>query len=139
MITAIIPAYNEEKTIGSVVLGTLEHVSKVIVVDDGSSDKTSQIARLAGAEVLVHPVNKGKGAALKTGFKAVEDAKIIVTLDSDGQHDSGLIPNSSNPSRMMRQIWLMAAVTFMVKMMTPLPTVGWDRMCWMQPPTSVGI
>ncbi|MGI6483755.1 MAG: glycosyltransferase family 2 protein [Methanobacterium sp.] len=97
MITAIIPAYNEEKTIGSVVLGTLEHVSKVIVVDDGSSDKTSQIARLAGAEVLVHPVNKGKGAALKTGFKAVEDAKIIVTLDSDGQHDSGLIPKLIQP------------------------------------------
>ncbi|MGI6483690.1 MAG: glycosyltransferase family 2 protein [Methanobacterium sp.] len=97
MITAIIPAYNEEKTIGSVVLGTQQHVSRVIVVDDGSSDQTSQIAKLAGAEVLVHPVNQGKGAALKTGFEAAKDSKIIVTLDSDGQHDTGLIPKLVKP------------------------------------------
>ena len=97
MITAIIPAYNEEKTIGSVVLGTQQHVSRVIVVDDGSSDQTSQIARLAGAEVIVHPVNQGKGAALKTGFEAVKDSEIIVTLDSDGQHDTGLIPKLVKP------------------------------------------
>ncbi len=97
MITAIIPAYNEEKTIGSVVLGTQQHVSRVIVVDDGSSDQTSQIAKLAGAEVLVHPVNQGKGAALKTGFEAVKDSEIIVTLDSDGQHDTGLIPKLVKP------------------------------------------
>ncbi len=97
MITAIIPAYNEEKTIGSVVLGTQQHVSRVIVVDDGSSDQTSQIAKLAGAEVLVHPVNQGKGAALKTGFKAAKDSKIIVTLDSDGQHDPRLIPKLVKP------------------------------------------
>ena len=97
MITAIIPAYNEEKTIGSVVLGTQQHVSRVIVVDDGSSDQTSQIARLAGAEVIVHPVNQGKGAALKTGFEAAKDSEIIVTLDSDGQHDTGLIPKLVKP------------------------------------------
>jgi glycosyltransferase involved in cell wall biosynthesis len=97
MITAIIPAYNEEKTIGSVVLGTQEHVSRVIVVDDGSTDQTAHIARLAGAEVIVHPHNQGKGAALKTGFKAAEDSKIIVTLDSDGQHEPGEIPRLVEP------------------------------------------
>jgi len=97
MITAIIPAYNEEKTIGSVVLGAREHVSRVIVVDDGSADQTAHIARLAGAEVIVHPHNQGKGAALKTGFKAAEDSKIIVTLDSDGQHEPGEIPRLVEP------------------------------------------
>ena len=86
-ITAIIPAYNEEKTIGSVVLGTRQRVLRVIVVDDGSQDKTAEIAKLAGAKVLVHPQNQGKGAALKTGFQAARDSDIIVTLDSDGQHE----------------------------------------------------
>lgn len=97
MITAIIPAYNEEKTIGSVVLGAQEHVSRVIVVDDGSADQTAHIARLAGAEVIVHPHNQGKGAALKTGFKEAEDSEIIVTLDSDGQHDTKQIPRLLEP------------------------------------------
>ena len=97
MITAIIPAYNEEKTIGSVVLGAQQHVSRVIVVDDGSTDQTAEIAKLAGAEVLVHPTNQGKGAALKTGFQAVEDSNIIVTLDSDGQHDTSQIPRLLEP------------------------------------------
>ncbi len=97
MITAIIPAYNEEKTIGSVVLGTMQHVSRVIVVDDGSSDKTSEIASLAGAQVITHPSNQGKGAALKTGFQSVNDADIIVTLDSDGQHEPAEIPRLVEP------------------------------------------
>ena len=79
------------------VLGTREHVLRVIVVDDGSHDKTAEIARLAGAKVLVHPQNQGKGAALKTGFKAVKDADIIVTLDSDGQHEPDEIPKLFEP------------------------------------------
>lgn len=97
MITAIIPAYNEEKTIGSVVLGTLQHTSRVIVVDDGSTDQTGEISKLAGAELLVHPTNQGKGAALKTGFEAAGDAEVIVTLDSDGQHETSQIPKLIEP------------------------------------------
>jgi glycosyltransferase involved in cell wall biosynthesis len=91
-VTAVIPAYNEEKTIGSVVLGTRQYALRVIVVDDGSNDKTAEIARLAGAQVLIHPQNMGKGSALKTGFQAAKDADIIVTLDSDGQHQPREIP-----------------------------------------------
>ncbi|WP_394340423.1 glycosyltransferase family 2 protein [Methanobacterium sp. BAmetb5] len=91
------PAYNEEKTIGSVVLGTRQHVLRVIVVDDGSSDKTAEIAKLAGAEVFMHSQNMGKGAALKTGFQAARDADIILTLDSDGQHQPREIPRLLEP------------------------------------------
>lgn len=91
-ITAIVPAYNEESTIGSVVIGTREFVDHVIVVDDGSSDHTAEIAGKAGATVIKHPHNIGKGAALKTGFKAVSNSDIVVTVDGDGQHNPWEIP-----------------------------------------------
>ncbi|AKB76639.1 dolichyl-phosphate beta-D-mannosyltransferase related protein [Methanosarcina horonobensis HB-1 = JCM 15518] len=69
------------------------------MVDDGSSDRTAAIARNAGAHVVVHEANKGKGAALKTGFKAAADlgADIIVTMDSDGQHNPADIPRLIAP------------------------------------------
>jgi len=84
---ACIPAYNEEKVITDVVKRTLDHVNKVIVCDDGSSDKTSKKAREAGAFVIKHPKNLGKGAALKSLFEQVLkiDADIVVTIDGDGQ------------------------------------------------------
>ena len=98
-VTVILPAYNEEVSIGSVVLLTRYYADSVIVVDDGSSDRTAKIARKAGAEVIVHEVNKGKGAALKTGFAAADDlgAEIIVTMDSDGQHNPAEIPKLVDP------------------------------------------
>ncbi|MGB9927134.1 MAG: glycosyltransferase family 2 protein [Methanosarcina sp.] len=96
-ITVILPAYNEEVSIGSVVLLTRNYADKVIVVDDGSSDRTAELARRAGAEVIVHEVNKGKGGALKTGFAAAEGADIIVTMDSDGQHNPADIPKLVEP------------------------------------------
>ena len=86
-ITAILPAYNEEVSIGSIVISTRKYVDNVLVIDDGSTDKTSEIAKLAGAEVIQHSSNKGKGGALKTGFEAAKDSEIIVTIDSDGQHN----------------------------------------------------
>jgi glycosyltransferase involved in cell wall biosynthesis len=88
-ITAILPAFNEEVSIGSMVLHTKQHADHVIVIDDGSKDRTSEFARLAGAEVIRHPRNLGKGKALKTGFDHVSKngCKIIITMDSDGQHD----------------------------------------------------
>jgi len=74
------------------VLRSKQHVDRVIVVDDGSDDATAEVAALAGAEVICHPGNKGKGGALKTGFAAASGADIIVTMDTDGQHNPDEIP-----------------------------------------------
>ena len=93
---AIIPAFNEEVAIGSVVLLSREHVDEVLVVDEGSTDRTASVAEMAGARVLRHHKNLGKGAALKTGFQAT-DADVIVTLDADGQHDPAEIPKLMEP------------------------------------------
>ncbi|UGV41942.1 glycosyltransferase family 2 protein [Methanococcoides orientis] len=90
--TAVLPAFNEGVSIGSVVLLTRHYVDEVIVVDDGSSDSTAKIAEMAGARVIIHPQNRGKGAALRTGFDAAKNSRVIVTLDTDGQHDPKQIP-----------------------------------------------
>jgi glycosyltransferase involved in cell wall biosynthesis len=98
-ITVILPAYNEELSIGSIALLTRFYADNVIVVDDGSADRTAEIAKNAGAQVIVHETNTGKGGALKTGFKAAVDqgADIIVTMDSDGQHNPADIPKLVAP------------------------------------------
>lgn len=87
-ITVVVPAYNESRFIGSTVLKALEYANRVIVVDDGSSDNTAEIAEAAGAFVVKHECNKGKGAALNTGFGKARElgAQVVVTLDADGQH-----------------------------------------------------
>ena len=86
---AIIPAYNEEKNIANIVKKTKKYVDYAIVVDDGSRDKTTEVAKKAGAIVLRHTINLGKGAALKTGcdFAVKKGAKFIVALDADAQHN----------------------------------------------------
>lgn len=89
-VAVVIPAYNEGQKIAEVVGDTISVMgARVIVVDDGSSDDTAERARAAGAEVVIHPVNLGQGAALQTGIeRALEvGAQWIVTLDADGQHD----------------------------------------------------
>ena len=96
-VTAVLPAYNEELCISSIILGSKKYVDKIIVVDDGSTDNTAEIAELAGAQVITHPYNKGKGAALKTGFKTAAKSEIIVTIDSDGQHNPEEIPKLIAP------------------------------------------
>lgn len=78
-------------------LRTKEYADRIIVVDDGSTDGTAKVAALAGAEVVRHDSNKGKGAALKTGFEKVGDAKVIVILDTDGQHNPSDIPKLIEP------------------------------------------
>ncbi|MEM4251554.1 MAG: glycosyltransferase family 2 protein [Candidatus Bathyarchaeia archaeon] len=95
----IVPAYNEETTIGTVVKRARDHANLVLVVDDGSTDMTSKAAREAGGKVVAHITRLGVGAALSTGLKlALRDgAEIIVTLDADGQHDPGEIPNVISP------------------------------------------
>ena len=97
-IIACIPAYNEENSIGPVVLKTLEHVDKVIVCDDGSDDLTSQIATILGATVITHERNMGYGAAIRSLLaEALRlNAEITVTLDADGQHDPADIPTLVN-------------------------------------------
>ncbi len=90
----IIPAYNEEKNIFEVITKTKLFARNIMVVDDGSLDNTATEAARAGAVVLRHKVNLGKGAALKTGcdYAVQHGAQIIITMDADGQHDPKEIP-----------------------------------------------
>lgn len=91
---AIIPAYQEWGRIGEVVRAARRHCALVIVVDDGSTDGTGDEARAAGAVVIRHEVNRGKGVALNTGFQAAREhgCEAVITLDADGQHDPNEIP-----------------------------------------------
>ena len=74
--------------------GARKYSDRVLVVDDGSADRTAQAAAAAGAEVIRQPENRGKGAALRTGLKALVDrgSDPVIVLDGDGQHDPGEIP-----------------------------------------------
>jgi glycosyltransferase involved in cell wall biosynthesis len=92
-VCAIIPAFGEARYIGGVVRGVFEHIDRVIVVDDHSPDKTAEAARQAGAEVICHSTNLGKGAAIKTALgRAGDDFSFFLFLDGDGQHDPAEIP-----------------------------------------------
>ena len=90
---ACIPAYNEEKNIADVVSKSLPHVDRVIVCDDGSTDKTAEIAKEAGA-IVIKQKNQGYGGAIRSLFdySRNENAQIMITLDGDGQHDPDQIP-----------------------------------------------
>ena len=94
LIIAAMPAYNEERSIAKMVLGCKKYVDHVIVVDDGSSDATAEIAASMGAHVVRHKLNAGYGAALQTCFKTAREmgADRMVIIDSDGQHDPEEIP-----------------------------------------------
>ena len=85
---ALIPAYLEERRIGDVVQRVRKQLNAVLVVDDGSPDETAERARQAGAEVIVHAQNAGKGAAIKTGFRVLLERGVqyVLILDGDGQH-----------------------------------------------------
>jgi glycosyltransferase involved in cell wall biosynthesis len=87
-IAAVIPAYNEEKHIGDVARRTRQQLNHVLIVDDGSGDQTAARAHEAGAEVVIHPENRGKGEAIKTGLRHWFDQQLtwIFILDADGQH-----------------------------------------------------
>src|SRR3989338_6274277 len=94
-VIAIIPAYHEASVIAGVVRKTVSFVDEVVVVDDGSEDRTGETARAAGDRVYTHVLNRGLGAALSTGMAAAlkRGADVIITLDADGQHDPVEIPN----------------------------------------------
>ena len=92
---AIIPAYNAESSVGEVIERTKKYIPRVIVVNDGSTDGTENVARSRATEVVSLPSNRGKGFALREGFgRALSNGcRAILTLDADGQHDPADIPN----------------------------------------------
>jgi glycosyltransferase involved in cell wall biosynthesis len=91
---AVVPAYNEEITVGEVVRDVALHVDEVVVVDDGSADETASLARSAGATVIEHSVNTGVGGAVRTGYRyAIRNGyDVLVQVDADGQHDPAYLP-----------------------------------------------
>jgi glycosyltransferase involved in cell wall biosynthesis len=96
-IVVIIPAYNARPTIGELIRGILKFMNRgdVAVIDDGSEDQTYDLAQRTGAVILKHDRNKGKGDALKTGFRYALENKYdaLITIDADLQHDPQSIPD----------------------------------------------
>lgn len=98
-VVAAIPAYDEEKTIATVILKAQRFVNKVVVCDDGSRDLTAEIAERLGADVIKHEKNLGYGAAIQSLFRRARElnADVLITLDADGQHDPDEIPALLKP------------------------------------------
>ena len=94
-VALVIPAFNEAATIGEVVRGAKAHVPLVVVVDDHSIDRTGEMARIAGAELVSHRVNRGYDSSIDDGFqKALElGATHVITFDADGQHQAKDLPH----------------------------------------------
>jgi glycosyltransferase involved in cell wall biosynthesis len=92
-VIVLIPAHNEEASIQEVVRKACQYLP-VLVVNDGSRDNTARFAEAGGAQVINHPVNQGKGAALKTGLAEAlkKQYRAVITMDADGQHDPAEIP-----------------------------------------------
>jgi glycosyltransferase involved in cell wall biosynthesis len=99
---ALIAAYNEASRISDVVSGVRPHVSHVLVVDDGSTDGTGVLASDAGAEVVRHPSNRGKGAAIRSGLSAIEARPFshVLFLDGDMQHAPDDAPRLIDAARL---------------------------------------
>ncbi|MGB8781185.1 MAG: glycosyltransferase family 2 protein [Candidatus Bathyarchaeia archaeon] len=101
-VSVVIPAFNEQKTIGHVIEETISVMDslgvpyEIIIVDDGSTDRTGQVATTYKATVLTNEINRGKGYAIRKGFEQAT-GDIIVTLDSDGEHSPKEIPDLLNP------------------------------------------
>lgn len=98
--TVLIPAFNESRFIGSVVLQARRYAATVIVVDDGSKDDTAEVAEAAGAIVLRQETNAGKGKAISTGFDYIRKnvtTEVVVMVDGDGQHRCAEIPTMVQP------------------------------------------
>jgi glycosyltransferase involved in cell wall biosynthesis len=93
-ICALIAAFNEEESVAAVVAGVKSCTFEVVVVDDGSTDRTAECAAAAGAVVVRHERNQGKGRAIRTGLARVLDgpASHVLFIDGDGQHDPGDVP-----------------------------------------------
>jgi glycosyltransferase involved in cell wall biosynthesis len=102
-LAAVIPAYDAEASVGDIVRRTRAVIADVLVVDDGSHDRTGAMAREAGARVIRHEVNRGKGCALQTGFAEVFAGRAppldgVLTIDADGQHLPEEVPKLLVPA-----------------------------------------
>lgn len=97
----VVPAYNEAARIGAVIRAVRPLADRVIVVDDGSTDRTADVAEAAGGRVIRHVINRGQGAALRTGTMAAlsHDAEVIIHFDGDGQHGAESIEAILAPIR----------------------------------------
>jgi glycosyltransferase involved in cell wall biosynthesis len=117
------PAYNSADTIAKAVEGVFSYIPNVIVVDDGSSDRTGEIAESVGAAVVRLDKNRGKGAALSAGFNFALEAgyDIIITLDSDGQHNPKYIPAFLNAFHETRTDLIIGS------RITKMSFMPWDR------------
>jgi glycosyltransferase involved in cell wall biosynthesis len=95
----VIAAYNEDTVIAEVVRPLVEAGHQVVVVDDGSQDRTVARARDGGAAIVRHAINRGQGAALQSGLRYAlnQGAQVLVTFDADGQHSAGDIPRLVRP------------------------------------------
>ncbi len=104
-VVIVMPAFNEENMVGRVIKAVKKRgFNNIIVVDDGSKDNTTEVSLNAGADVVVHPLNRGLGAALGTGIQegVTRGYDIIVTFDSDGQHHPDDIEKVISPIAKMR-------------------------------------
>lgn len=99
LVVAAIPCYNEASFVGDVVRRARAHVDVVVVIDDGSTDNTTEVAQAAGAQVLRHSTNMGPGAAARSCLQVGRDmqADVLVTLDGDAQHNPDEIPDVIAP------------------------------------------
>jgi len=95
-ISAVIPAYNEEKRIKEVIFKVKNYVDEILIVDDNSTDKTAEVAEKAGVNVISNTRNRGYMASIKKGFRKAR-GDIIVTLDADGEHNPEEIPDLLEP------------------------------------------
>jgi len=103
-VCVVIPAFNVERTLGSLLVQLRALGMDAVVVDDGSTDRTADVARASGAAVLSHDVNRGKGQSLRDGFQwgLARGFEVFVTMDGDGQHLAGDLPRllaSLDPDR----------------------------------------
>jgi len=127
----ILPAFNEEKVIGQVLthlkdfLNGLKNLnSRIVVVDDASTDKTGRIVRKEGVIVLSHLINRGLGGALRTGleYARIKGADIAVTMDGDGQHDPSDIKKLIQPILKGK-----AKVVIGSRLLKGVKQIPWDR------------
>jgi len=122
MYLVVIPAFNEEKSIATIIYDIKKHINHVVVIDDHSSDDTGKIARKFGATVIRHPKNKGVGAAMKTGIAYAKKLKpdIVITIDADGQHRPEDIPSLIGPIIQGRADFVLGS-RFLAKEPTDMP------------------
>jgi glycosyltransferase involved in cell wall biosynthesis len=144
-VTVVIPAFNEETTVAGVVQEVKQILpqARILVIDDGSADRTAERARGAGADVISHPLNKGNGASVKTALRAIAGGFVAV-LDADGQHDPKDLPkllahlkdydlvvgarsfagNEGSPLRNAGNVFLQRLASFLAEQQIPDLTSG---------------